>query len=255
MRGAKRAYRRYDASGSATEELIRLPGSADDDSQQSLRKLSVPLMRRGSATYGESLATIRERVRERPADPALGGPEPLARRTRDRDYRGIVSSRRAAPKRALLVVDVQNDFCEGGSLEVSGGGAVAARISAELLTPTSQYDAIVATRDYHVDPGSHFSDQPDFRDSWPPHCRAGTHGAEFHPALKTLKIEEVFSKGGYTAAYSGFEGRSASGTTLEQWLRDRGHHRSRHRRHRDRLLRACHCPRCAGRRVCHPGSD
>ena len=73
--------------------------------------------------------------------------------------------------RALIVVDVQNDFCEGGSLAVDGGGAVAAAISGHLRT--TSYDHVVATRDHHVDPGAHFSATPDFVDSWPPHCRAG----------------------------------------------------------------------------------
>jgi len=74
--------------------------------------------------------------------------------------------------RALIVVDVQNDFCEGGSLAVEGGAAVAAAISDHLRT--AQYDHVVATRDHHIDPGAHFSDTPDFVDSWPPHCRTGS---------------------------------------------------------------------------------
>ena len=71
---------------------------------------------------------------------------------------------------ALIVVDVQNDFCEGGSLAVAGGAATASAIS-ELLGGGAGYDAVVATRDHHIDPGPHFSDTPDFIDSWPPHCR------------------------------------------------------------------------------------
>ncbi|MEJ8278615.1 isochorismatase family protein [Pseudonocardia spirodelae] len=123
--------------------------------------------------------------------------------------------------RALIVVDVQNDFCEGGALAVTGGAAVAAGIGA--LAGTG-YDHVVATRDVHVDPGPHFSDTPDFVDSWPPHCRAGTPGASFHPALDVAPIECVFDKGAYTSAYSGFEGASAneSGTPLGDWLNDRG---------------------------------
>src|SRR3712207_2384565 len=108
--------------------------------------------------------------------------------------------------RALLVVDVQNDFCEGGSLAVAGGAAVAAAISAHVAS--SSYDHVVATRDYHVDPGSHFSETPDFVDSWPVHCVAGTPGASFHPELDVTAVEAVFSKGAHAAAYSGFEGAS-----------------------------------------------
>ncbi|SEM26105.1 isochorismatase family protein [Rhodococcus maanshanensis] len=126
------------------------------------------------------------------------------------------------PKRALIVVDVQNDFCEGGSLAVAGGAAVAADISGLLGSAAAdEYDAIVATRDFHVDPGAHFSDEPDYVDSWPPHCRAGTPGAEFHPGLDMRSVEEVFSKGAHSAAYSGFEGSAASGRSLADWLRAR----------------------------------
>jgi nicotinamidase/pyrazinamidase len=125
--------------------------------------------------------------------------------------------------RALLVVDVQNDFCEGGSLAVTGGGAVARAISAYLGSPQSSgYAHVAATKDYHIDPDGHFSATPDFADSWPPHCVAGTQGANFHPDLDTSRFEAVFLKGEYAAAYSGFEGRDAVGTPLADWLRERG---------------------------------
>ena len=122
--------------------------------------------------------------------------------------------------RALIVADVQNDFCEGGSLAVAGGAAVAAAISGHLRTET--YDHVVATRDHHVDPGAHFSATPDFVDTWPPHCRSGTPGASFHPDLDVAPIEAVFSKGEHTAAYSGFEGAEPGGAALADWLRARG---------------------------------
>jgi nicotinamidase/pyrazinamidase len=118
---------------------------------------------------------------------------------------------------ALIIVDVQLDFCEGGSLAVAGGASVADRINAV----TGRYDQVVATRDYHVDPGAHFSEQPDYRDSWPVHCLVGTPGAAFHPALDVAPIRAVFSKGEYAAAYSGFEGGSPDGTALTDWLRAR----------------------------------
>ncbi|NMD46408.1 MAG: nicotinamidase [Propionibacterium sp.] len=122
--------------------------------------------------------------------------------------------------RVLIVVDVQNDFCEGGSLAVAGGAATASAISG--LLEAGGYDAVVATRDHHIDPGSHFSDHPDFVDSWPPHCVAGTPGADFHPNLTWRDLEAVFDKGEYAAAYSGFEGADAAGTALDDWLRTRG---------------------------------
>ncbi|SDK14348.1 nicotinamidase/pyrazinamidase [Nonomuraea maritima] len=121
---------------------------------------------------------------------------------------------------ALVIVDVQNDFCEGGSLAVAGGSEVAAAISRHVAA--HGYDHVVATRDYHVSPGDHFSDAPDYVDSWPAHCVAGAPGAEFHPSLDLSAVDEVFSKGHETAAYSGFEGFSSDGVPLAEWLRERG---------------------------------
>jgi nicotinamidase/pyrazinamidase len=120
--------------------------------------------------------------------------------------------------RALIIVDVQNDFCEGGSLAVAGGAGVAAGISAALRERPDRWDHVVATKDHHIDPGSHFGDPPDYLDSWPPHCRVGTPGVEFHPQLDTDRIEATFTKGEYAAAYSGFEG-SAGSIGLAAWLR------------------------------------
>jgi nicotinamidase/pyrazinamidase len=108
--------------------------------------------------------------------------------------------------RALIIVDVQNDFCEGGSLAVAGGADVAAAISEYVDAHHLQFDHIVATQDWHIDPGAHFSETPDFKDSWPPHCVAGTKGAELHPDLDTEYIQAYFQKGQFAAAYSGFEG-------------------------------------------------
>lgn len=126
--------------------------------------------------------------------------------------------------RALVIVDVQNDFCEGGSLAVEGGAAVAAAISEHLAAHPHRYDHVVATRDLHEDPGGHFSDDPDFTVSFPPHCRADTAGASFHPALDVRDVEEVFSKGRHDAAFSGFEGwaglhgTASDGLLLGDWL-------------------------------------
>lgn len=108
--------------------------------------------------------------------------------------------------RALIIVDVQNDFCEGGSLAVAGGADVAGAISEYVDAHHSEFDHIVATQDWHIDPGTHFSETPDFKDSWPRHCVAGTRGAELHPDLDTEYIQAYFQKGQFTAAYSGFEG-------------------------------------------------
>ena len=119
--------------------------------------------------------------------------------------------------KALIVVDVQRDFCEGGSLAVAGGSAVASAIS-ELVAGEHGYEVVVATRDTHIDPGAHFSATPDFIDSWPPHCVVGTGGEDFHPDLR-VEFDEVFDKGEYTAAYSGFEGSNVQSIGLEPYLK------------------------------------
>ncbi|MGH3560752.1 MAG: pyrazinamidase PncA [Mycobacterium sp.] len=123
--------------------------------------------------------------------------------------------------RALIIVDMQNDFCEGGSLAVTGGADVARAITRYLGT-ARDYHHVVATQDFHVDPGAHFSDHPDYVSSWPPHCVTGSAGVDFHPDLDTGRIEAVFRKGAYSAAYSGFEGVDDTGTPLADWLRQHG---------------------------------
>jgi nicotinamidase/pyrazinamidase len=123
--------------------------------------------------------------------------------------------------RALIIVDVQNDFCAGGSLAVTGGAALAPAIN-DYLSGERGYQHVVATKDFHIDPGDHFSDHPDYSSSWPPHCVAGSSGADFHPDLDTSRIEAVFRKGAYAAAYSGFEGVDENGTPLLEWLQQRG---------------------------------
>jgi nicotinamidase/pyrazinamidase len=130
-------------------------------------------------------------------------------------------------KSALIVVDVQNDFCEGGSLPVTGGARVAGEIGALLEAWVAQgpdapdYAHVVATRDHHVDPGAHWSADPDYVDSWPVHCEVGTQGEQWHDALQPRPFDAVFRKGRHQAAYSGFEGRSEDGDTLADWLRRR----------------------------------
>lgn len=126
--------------------------------------------------------------------------------------------------RALVVVDVQNDFCEGGSLPVAGGAAVAADIHTLVTAWVGKgpdapaYSHVVATKDHHIDPGSHWSDEPDYRESWPVHCEVGTDGEAFHPNLDPQPFDAIFLKGEHAAAYSGFEGRSIEGVALADWL-------------------------------------
>lgn len=121
---------------------------------------------------------------------------------------------------ALIVVDVQRDFCEGGSLAVVGGAALAERLQA-VLCDDPRWDLVVATRDWHHDPNGHFAPEgsvPDFRDSWPVHCVAGTQGAEFHPALGLPAGALIVSKGEFAAAFSGFDGHDPEGHTLAEVL-------------------------------------
>jgi nicotinamidase/pyrazinamidase len=113
----------------------------------------------------------------------------------------------------LIVVDVQIDFCEGGSLAVAGGADIARRITGHASAHRDRYAVVVATRDWHIAPGAHFAAAPDYLDSWPVHCVAGTPGAMFHPALR-LAGATVVSKGATAAAYSGFEGADDQGRSL-----------------------------------------
>lgn len=126
-------------------------------------------------------------------------------------------------KTALLIVDVQNDFCPGGALATARGDKVATRI-AELISGTDgqarEYDYVVATQDWHIDPGAHFSENPDFVDSWPEHCVADSDGAQIRRPVPTDQIDQFFKKGHYTAAYSGFEGVNDADQGLAEWLRE-----------------------------------
>lgn len=125
---------------------------------------------------------------------------------------------------ALIIVDVQNDFTDidGAALPVSGGQEVARDISGHLASDRDTYAAVVATRDWHIEPGRHFSEAPDFTESWPQHCVAGSTGAEFHPDLDLTAVDAVFSKGEYGDGYDGFDGLDENGVALNEWLRSRG---------------------------------
>lgn len=128
----------------------------------------------------------------------------------------------AAKKSALIVVDVQPTFCEGGELGVDGGNACAKRVSEYVRAHGADYDYIATTQDWHIEPGAHFSDHPDFVDSWPPHGVAGSANAQLHPDIEELKISHHFKKGQYAAAYSGFEGKDEKGQGLDESLKSAG---------------------------------
>ncbi len=127
-------------------------------------------------------------------------------------------------RNALLVVDVQVDFVEGGSLGVKGGLQVAAMIARDVRHFRDQYTQIFASRDYHESAPDHISDQPDFVNTWPPHCMAGTPGASFVPAIQNLirekYIQTVVTKGRNSAAYSAFEGLDPRGHYLLDVLKE-----------------------------------
>ncbi|MDO8106779.1 isochorismatase family protein [Isoptericola sp. b441] len=128
-------------------------------------------------------------------------------------------------RRALIVVDVQPTFCEGGELAVTGGTAVAEAIARYAAAHRDRYALVVTTQDWHVDPGRHFAtppDEPDFVDTWPPHGQAGTPNAELHPALADLAPDASVRKGQYSAGYSGFDGSTGDSRDLRSVLRDAG---------------------------------
>jgi nicotinamidase/pyrazinamidase len=126
--------------------------------------------------------------------------------------------------RALIVVDVQQDFCEGGGLAVDGGAVTASRITNHIENHAGDYDLIVATRDWHVEPGRHFApagETPDYAETWPVHCVAGSEGADWHPSLRLPEGTVVVSKGEQAAAFSGFEGHTEDHLSLVEVLRGR----------------------------------
>ncbi|WP_029149390.1 isochorismatase family protein [Microbacterium indicum] len=123
--------------------------------------------------------------------------------------------------RALLIVDVQNDFTEGGALGVAGGDDVARGISRLLAEHAGDYDVIIASRDWHHgddDNGGHFAAEPDFVDSWPVHCVGGAEGADYDPLLDTSAVTHHVKKGQGVPSYSMFEGAADDGSTVSQIL-------------------------------------
>lgn len=127
-------------------------------------------------------------------------------------------------RNALLVVDVQADFVEGGSLGVTGGLNVAAMIARHVRHFKAEYQFVVASRDYHENAPDHISDKPDYVNTWPPHCMVGTPGAAFVPTIQNLVreklIQTVVTKGRSSAAYSAFDAVDARGHPLLDVLKE-----------------------------------
>jgi nicotinamidase/pyrazinamidase len=140
----------------------------------------------------------------------------------------VTSERTGTMARALMIVDVQNDFTEGGALGVEGGAAVAAGVSELLAKHRDEYRVVIASRDWHDadnDNGGHFAgeeEDPDFVETWPDHCVAGTPGAEYHPAFDHSGVDVHIRKGQGEAAYSAFEGVTDDGRTVAQVLDEHG---------------------------------
>jgi nicotinamidase/pyrazinamidase len=127
--------------------------------------------------------------------------------------------------RALLIVDVQPTFCEEGELPVDGGNEIAFEIAEYVSARRGEYDVTITSQDWHIDPADHFSAEPDYVDTWPPHGLANTPNAEIHPAVQAALGEDgadiVVRKGQYAAAYSAFEGIDDDGTALLPLLESR----------------------------------
>lgn len=133
-------------------------------------------------------------------------------------------------KKALIIVDVQNDFAEGGSLAVQGGKMVASDLAEFVRKNSKDYATIVTTQDWHIDPKGHWSETPDFVTSWPVHCEANTEGARIVSTLaetldSLVEADEInlikVVKGEYGDDYSGFEGHvQAKEQTLENALKE-----------------------------------
>lgn len=244
--GRKRAVRWVDGEGVARVESVVDEGEEPDAGLPEgwqTRELQQRVVDAGRRLELPSLAESREHhrwsVRELGAtafDLRPGGPMLPTRRGRlERPARAgarLASSSQPLPAwysepsrpAALLVVDTQRDFCEGGSLAVEGGDEVAEAISRLVEQVRGAYVAVVATRDWHVNPGGHFArpgELPDYRVSWPAHCVAGSAGAELHPALARVRFDALFDKGQGEAAYSGFEGHERLGEVLGTWLAER----------------------------------
>jgi len=128
-------------------------------------------------------------------------------------------------KKALFVIDVQNDFCEGGALACQGGAAVAKKIGQFIEEKRSDYDFVIASRDWHTPDESnqgHFPAigvGPDYVETWPLHCIANTPGADYHPNLDLGLIDIHIKKGQGAPGYSIFDGVTADGESLDQLLK------------------------------------
>ena len=249
--GRKHVHRTVDAAGFWKAEVLSPAGTASPDGSHDPQ---VRLVVGGERAWSDDPAAARRRCAQRreglrpedrlphprrsPAVPTewMGMESPVSTEFSNGAQAQSAKNQTAAQageggsamQRALIIVDVQNDFCEGGSLAVDGGHAVAASITdlVGLDRAAGSYRYVVASKDWHIDPGPHFAPagtDPDYATSWPVHCAAGTPGAAFSPKLE-VALDEVFLKGQYSNGYSSFEGvaGSSEGEGLRDWLAERG---------------------------------
>lgn len=182
-----------------------------------------------NASFSEMYRQLNEGELDEHAKPDVSTAAPEKARTPQTIPQDSEPSHPPRPRMALVVVDAQNDFSEGGSLAVDGAVTAFRNTYLHVAGTANKYDVIVTSRDNHIDPGEHFSDDPDFVDTWPAHCVAGTTGAEIHPEMQRAleffaqlnphAVRIDVTKGEYSAAYSGFEGRTEAGVLLADALR------------------------------------
>lgn len=223
--GRKHPFREYDEAG------LLLAESFTRDSTPvtpAARPVQVPLVRAGAVVHRPTLDEVRTfaatALATLPADVrgVAAGPSYLTTTEREDS---VMST---DVKRAMIVVDVQNDFVEGGSLGVSGGREVATRISEHLAATAGDYALVAASRDWHhagETNGGHFhapGEEPDFVTTWPVHCVQGEAGSNYAPELATDAVTHHVVKGMGEAAYSAFEGVTEDGEHLADLLRAAG---------------------------------
>lgn len=223
--GRKHPFREYDASGTLRAEWFT--GQDTPPPGPTARPVQVPLVRGGEVVHRPTLDEVRAfaaaTLTSLPADArsVAAGPAYLTTTLRE-------DSAMTATQRGLIVVDVQNDFVEGGSLGVTGGREVAGRISEHLAAHAGDYAVIAASRDWHHagdSNGGHFHEpgqDPDYVTTWPVHCVQGEAGSEYAPELETGAVTHHVVKGMGVPAYSAFEGITDGGERLLDVLKAAG---------------------------------
>lgn len=227
--GHKTAWREYDDAGRLIRETFTVPG---DPEPAQARRAQIPVMRGGTTVHAPTIDEIRAftaaALQSLPAEAlavAAGAPYLTVA------PHPIEEENMTAATKALIVVDVQNDFVEGGSLGVTGGRDVATRISEHLAAHAGDYAVIAASRDWHHAPvdgdtnGGHFAapgEEPDFDTTWPVHCVSDGPGSDYAPELATDAVTHHVRKGQGVPAYSAFEGVTDDGAALADVLRTAG---------------------------------